>query len=49
MGIAENMVVAFGSSTYRDAVAFAVLILVLLIKPSGLLGNAFKRKCRCFD
>lgn len=39
MGIAENLVVAFGSSTYRDAVAFAVLILILLIKPSGLLGK----------
>ncbi len=39
MGIAENLVVAFGSSTYRDAVAFAVLIVILLIKPSGLLGK----------
>lgn len=44
MGIAENMVVAFGSSTYRDAVAFAVLILVLLIKPSGLLGKRVQEK-----
>lgn len=31
MGVAENLVVAFGSSTYRDAVAFAILILVLLL------------------
>jgi branched-chain amino acid transport system permease protein len=27
------------SSTYRDAIAFAVLILILLVKPSGLLGK----------
>lgn len=39
MGIAENLVVAFGSSTYRDAVAFAILIIVLLIRPGGLLGQ----------
>ena len=39
MGVAENLVVAFGSSTFRDAVAFAVLILVLLLKPGGLLGS----------
>ena len=39
MGITENMVVAFGSSTLRDAVAFAVLIVVLLVRPHGLLGK----------
>lgn len=44
MGIAENLVVAFGSSTYRDAVAFAILILILLIKPSGLLGKRVREK-----
>jgi len=39
MGIAENLVVAIGFSTYRDAVAFAILILILLVKPEGLLGK----------
>ena len=39
MGVAENMVVAFGSSTLRDAVAFAILIAVLLFRPNGLLGR----------
>ena len=38
MGIAEVMVVGYVSSTYRDAIAFAILILILLFKPSGLLG-----------
>ena len=27
------------ASTYRDAIAFAILILVLLVRPSGLLGR----------
>lgn len=39
MGVTENLVVAFGSSSLRDAVAFAVLIIVLLFKPNGLLGK----------
>ncbi len=39
MGIAEVMVVGYLSSTYRDAIAFAILILILLLKPSGLLGT----------
>ncbi|MDP3025514.1 MAG: branched-chain amino acid ABC transporter permease [candidate division Zixibacteria bacterium] len=39
MGIAEVMVVGYLSSTYRDAIAFAILILILLFKPSGLLGG----------
>jgi branched-chain amino acid transport system permease protein len=39
MGVAENLVVTIGSSTLRDAVAFAVLIVVLLFRPNGLLGK----------
>ena len=39
MGIAEIMVVGYVSSTYRDAIAFVILILVLLFRPSGLLGK----------
>lgn len=44
LGIAENLVVGFWISTYRDAVAFAILILILLIKPAGLLGKNRKEK-----
>ena len=29
-----------GVSTYRDGIAFAMLILILLFKPAGLLGKA---------
>lgn len=39
MGIVEAFVSGYGSSMYRDAVAFGVLILILIIKPVGLLGK----------
>jgi branched-chain amino acid transport system permease protein len=39
MGLSEEMVVAYLSSTYRDALAFGLLIVILLFKPSGLLGR----------
>jgi branched-chain amino acid transport system permease protein len=49
IGAAETFVVGYGhnigiASTYRDAVAFAILILVLLIRPSGLLGTTVQEK-----
>jgi branched-chain amino acid transport system permease protein len=40
MGIAENMVVWAGYSNYRDAIAFIILIVVLLFRPGGLMGSA---------
>ncbi len=39
MGILETLVSGYGSSLYRDAVAFGVLIVILLIKPTGLFGK----------
>jgi branched-chain amino acid transport system permease protein len=41
LGALEIMIIAFlpGLTGYRDAFAFVVLILVLLLKPSGLLGK----------
>ncbi len=39
IGLIETLVVGLGGSTYRDAVAFAVLILILLFRPAGLLGK----------
>jgi branched-chain amino acid transport system permease protein len=44
MGIAEVFVAAFVSSTLKDAIAFAVLIVVLFVKPAGLLGKAVREK-----
>jgi branched-chain amino acid transport system permease protein len=40
MGVAENMVVWAGYSEHKDAVAFVILIVVLLFRPGGLLGSA---------
>ncbi|AFV12561.1 high-affinity branched-chain amino acid transport system permease protein BraD [Thermacetogenium phaeum DSM 12270] len=44
LGVAEVMGVAVGFGTYRDAIAFALLILVLLVKPTGILGRPIQRK-----
>ncbi|MBS1725766.1 MAG: branched-chain amino acid ABC transporter permease [Armatimonadetes bacterium] len=40
MGIAENLVSWSGYSSYRDAIAFVILIGVLLFRPGGLLGSS---------
>src|SRR3954466_4572421 len=39
MGLSEEMVVAYLSSSYRDALAFGILIGILLYRPAGLLGK----------
>lgn len=39
MGLSEEIVVAYLSSTYRDALAFGILILILIVKPTGLFGK----------
>jgi len=44
MGIAEVMVVGYVSSTFRDAIAFALLIVILLVKPTGLFGTGMAEK-----
>ncbi len=44
LGISETMVTAYISSTYRDALAFIILILILLFKPTGLLGGRQQTK-----
>ncbi|RYG25022.1 branched-chain amino acid ABC transporter permease [bacterium] len=40
MGIAENLVVWAGYPGYSNAVAFVILIVVLLFRPGGLLGSS---------
>ena len=45
LGLIETFVKGSRFSTYRDAIAFAILILILLFRPSGLLGKSRSKKC----
>jgi len=39
IGVLETFVAGYISSDYRDAVAFVILIIVLIFKPTGLFGQ----------
>ncbi|MGE0615288.1 MAG: branched-chain amino acid ABC transporter permease [Bacteriovoracia bacterium] len=44
LGLAEEFVVGYWAPTYRDALAFVILILILLFKPAGLFGVSRREK-----
>ncbi|NLA53170.1 MAG: branched-chain amino acid ABC transporter permease [Clostridiales bacterium] len=44
IGIAENILKAVGLTTFSDAFTFALLIIVLIFKPTGLFGEAANEK-----
>ena len=44
MGVAEVMVTGYLSPSYRDAIAFVLLIVILLVRPAGLFGKAVAEK-----
>jgi branched-chain amino acid transport system permease protein len=44
LGLAESFTSVYISVTFNDAIAFVLLVLVLLIRPSGLLGKALIQK-----
>jgi len=44
MGIAETLVSGYISSTYQNALAFILLIVVLLVKPAGIFGKSSQEK-----
>ncbi|MBI4402544.1 MAG: branched-chain amino acid ABC transporter permease [Deltaproteobacteria bacterium] len=44
LGLSEAFVVYYVSSTFRDAIAFAILILILLFKPTGIMGSVRREK-----
>jgi branched-chain amino acid transport system permease protein len=44
LGVAETLGAAFISVPYRDAVAFVILILVLLVRPQGIFGELIAEK-----
>ncbi len=44
IGLIEALVVGYLSPTYRDTIVFAVLILILIFRPAGLLGTVQREK-----
>jgi branched-chain amino acid transport system permease protein len=44
LGLSEEMVAGYVASSYRDAIAFALLIVILLFRPAGLFGKARAEK-----
>ncbi|TRZ36570.1 branched-chain amino acid ABC transporter permease [Niallia circulans] len=44
LGLVETVVSALGFSLWRDAAAFIILILILIFRPSGILGKNTKEK-----
>jgi branched-chain amino acid transport system permease protein len=44
LGLTEEYVAGYWLSSYRDGIAFALLILILLFRPTGLLGTARTEK-----
>ncbi|MFP3917019.1 branched-chain amino acid ABC transporter permease [Lysinibacillus telephonicus] len=39
LGLSETFLVAFGDSGYRDAIAFIMIIFILLLRPQGIFGS----------
>ena len=44
LGVAENLGAAYLASGFRDAIAFGILVLILLVRPTGLLGKNYQHK-----
>ena len=44
LGIAETMTKGFIDSQYADAISFSILIIILLVKPTGILGEKIRVK-----
>jgi branched-chain amino acid transport system permease protein len=44
LGLIETMTGAYISTQFSDAIVFLVLIIVLLVKPAGLLGKTVQEK-----
>jgi branched-chain amino acid transport system permease protein len=44
IGLLEALVSAAGLSVWKDGVVFAILIVVLIVKPTGILGKKMNEK-----
>ena len=42
IGVVENLTVQFIGSSYRDIVGFLVMVVVLIVRPQGLLGSKMR-------
>jgi len=40
LGLSENLISVYVSSSYKDPITFLILISILLIRPTGILGSA---------
>jgi len=46
LGLSETMLVAYGNSGYRDAIAFIMIIVILLLRPQGIFGSKVSQERR---
>ena len=44
IGLLETLAITIGLSSYRDAVVYGILIVILLVRPAGILGKNVKEK-----
>lgn len=44
IGVVENLAKAFGFADYSDVISFAMLIIILVVKPTGLFGEKIREK-----
>ena len=44
IGMLETLSTAIGLSSYKDLVVYAILIVILLVRPAGILGKNVKEK-----
>ena len=44
MGVSESLGAAYISSGYKDAIAYIILIIILMVRPQGLLGKTHSDK-----
>ena len=44
LGLDESLATTFFSATYKDVVSFTILILVLIFRPWGLMGEKIPEK-----
>jgi branched-chain amino acid transport system permease protein len=44
LGVAETLTKGFLSSQFADAISFSILIIILLVKPTGIFGKPSRVK-----